>query len=153
MAIDEILTAWQDTPDATRRAIVAALQVIADAECAALPRDLRETLKKEPLVDVYASRHHGRDLVVCFLYDFRIARWTRSGSDWDEHYFQLGEALCRDGVVVSHTLVKEMRSIPESQCDAYDGAEAFQQRRKAARREFWDAWFSLPFPFPGTPPE
>ena len=153
MTTDSLLTAWQDTPEAARRAIVAALQGIADAECAAFPRDLRETLKKEPLVDVYASRPQGRDLVVCFLYDFRIARWTISGSDWDEHYFQLGEARCHDGAVVSHTLVKEMRSIPEAECDDYDMAAALQQRRKQARRAVWDEWFEVPFPFPGTTPE
>ena len=126
---DGVLGPWLDASEEERRAIVAALQALADAEVRAVQPG------RKPVVEVFAARRVAGTLTVHFLYDFRLQ---------DEHHFHVGEAVCRDGAVVSHTIEKAMDTVSENE-------GAFQKRRAAALRAYWDEWMSLPFPFPGDP--
>ena len=151
MTPEVLLGPWPALPDSERRSIVAAIQVLADREAEAVQAAGLASLTRKPVVDVFAARRDRPSIVVRFFYDFRISHWVQSGSDWDDHHFHVIEAVCRDGAVVSHTITKDVGSIAELDCAAYDEVSASQKRRAAAGVDYWNEWLALPFPFPGDP--
>lgn len=148
---DSWIAAWLERSEEERRSIVAALQALAEAHSKDIERTRGFSLSRDPVVDVFAARTQGRDLVAHYIYDFRLSCWTISGSDWDEHYFHIGEAVCRGGAVVSHTLASEMESISEYDNRTHDEREMRRKKRVQAVAAFWKEWMEVPFPFPGDP--
>ena len=124
--------AWTSRPEPERRTILAALQAIADAEAKAGATSGMDSLSRAPVVDVFAARPGEGGLVVHFFYHYRFWCRTISGSDWDEHHFHVGEAMCRDGKIVSHQLTKDIKTISEYDCSSYDGDEESARRREEA---------------------
>lgn len=101
---------WMALDAAQRDALQAAFQRIADGEGAALKWSGVESLDPQPTVEVLGARHEGALLSVQFRYEMGIFRFAQSGSDWTEIHTHIGEAICRDGEVVSHTLERSERS-------------------------------------------
>lgn len=149
MSDESLLAPWNDRSPEERQAILATLQGIADQQVKRGAEAGMESLSRSPLVDVFAARHGVGGIIVHFLYDYRFWCRTISGSDWDEHHFHAGEAVCRQGAVVSHTLGKDVKTISEYDCPSYDEEAERRKRREAAVAAFRKAWWDLPFPFPG----
>jgi len=103
------LTAWDALPANEREAIVGALQRIADAEGESVKWSGVDTLSVLPTVKVSDATWEGDTLLVRFAYDFAIYRFAQSGSDWTELHVHTGEATCRGGEVLSHTLERSER--------------------------------------------
>jgi hypothetical protein len=132
MKADTLLVAWQAAGEDERKAIVTALQAIADEQGEAVKWSGIDRLSKKPVVEVFAAAREAERLVVRFIYDFRIGRWAQSGSDWDEHHIHAGSAIFCDGALVSHLIEPEMITIIEYACDTYDEAPAVNERRARA---------------------
>jgi hypothetical protein len=105
------LEVWRTVAPTEAEAIRATIQRLADAEGEAVKwRDV-DTLDPAPTVEILGARREGKLLSVQFRYEFGIFRYAQSGSDWTEVHTHVGEASCRDGVVLSHTLERTERSI------------------------------------------
>jgi hypothetical protein len=132
MKRDTLLVAWHGASENERKAMAAVLQAIADNRSESVKWSSSETLRKKPVVEIFAAARRGEAIDVHFIYDFRIGRWAQSGSDWDEHHIHVGHATFLGGHLVSRTIEPDMVTIAESWCDSYDEAPAVDARRATA---------------------
>ena len=148
MAREGLLTAWKELPEEERRSILAELQKLADTECESAKKSAWVVHTWAPVIDVYSAARFSTEFKVFYFYHFRHSCQAQSGSDWDDHYFHRGEAVCHEGKVLSHQIKSDCHVIPEYENPVYDPDAEAAKRRAAAVEDHWNEWWSLPFPFP-----